>query len=148
MTNNKWQSGLVLAIILAAVLFAGGLLVGAPTPVVGESLWPGEALLWRGQTPVTQTIQRHSLGVVGPEHVYLFYDTGLASATGTAAITVTRQWRGVVFETLSASSTVSTTQRATGVITVATASPYYPDMVVQVQTSVGTITPTIAVVGQ
>lgn len=138
--------GKIVISIVAGFILLGGVL--APVAAPAKTQWPGEVLLWRGHTAVTQTVQYRGTSVAGANYAYLFYDTGLASATGTASITVTRQWRGIVFATLTATGTVSATQRATGVITIASGSPYYPDVLVQVSTSAGTITPTIAVVGQ
>lgn len=132
--------------IVTGLMLAGGLF--APLSVCAQTQWPGEALLWRGDAPITQTVQYRGLSVIGADYAYLFYDTGLASAMGTAAITVTRQWRGVTFQTITTTATVSTTQRATGAITIASASPYYPDVLVWINITAGTITPTIAVVGQ
>jgi len=134
--------------IILAIVLGLALLVGVLTPVAAQGVWPGEALLWRGDTVVTQTAQYRSLNVNGADYVYLFYDTGNGSASATANITITRQWRGVVFQTLMASGSVGTSQRATGVVTIAAASPYYPDVLVQMSVTAGTITPTVAVVGQ
>jgi hypothetical protein len=132
------------AMLLLALLMAGLL----SAPAVAQMQWPGEVLLWHGAAPVTQTAQYAGASVIGADNLHVYYDTGLASATGTLAITVTRQWRGVVFDTLTATGTASTTAKATGVITVATSAPYYPDVLVALSVSAGTITPTIAVVGQ
>ena len=136
-------------IVLAGFLLVGGLLINAPQPqAAAEPAWPGVESLWRGTEPVTQTPAYRGLSVVGNDYLYVLYDTGYASATGTLALTVTRQWRGIVFETLTATGTISTSQRGTGAITVASASPYYPDIIVGLSTSAGTMTPTVAVVGQ
>ena len=121
----------------------------ALTPVVSAATWPGQVLLWPGTVVVTQTVQYQSVDVVGNDFVYVFYDLGYGSAgASTTNITVTRQWRGVVFETITATAVVSTTQTGTGAITVASASPYYPQVQVAIKASLGTITPTIGVVGQ
>ena len=134
--------------IILAIVLGLALLCGVLAPVAAQGVWPGEALLWRGDIAVTQTVQYRSLNVNGANYVYLFYDTGNGSASATANITITRQWRGVTFQTLTASGSVGTSQRATGVVTIAAASPYYPDVLVQVSVTAGTITPTVAVVGQ
>ena len=136
-------------IVLAGFLLVGGLLISAPQPeAVADPAWPGLESLWRRTEAITQTPVYRGLSVVGNDYLYVFYDTGFASATGTLSITVTRQWRGVVFQTLTATGTISASQSATGAITVASASPYYPDIIVGLSTSAGTMTPTVAVMGQ
>jgi hypothetical protein len=134
--------------IILAIVLGLALLCGVLAPVAAQNVWPGEALLWRGDTAVTQTVQYRGQSVNGADYVYLFYNTGYGSATGTANITVTRQWRGVMFQTLTASGSVSGTLSASGVVTIATGTPYYPDVLVQMSVTAGTITPTVAVVGQ
>lgn len=143
------MSGRFFIILLAGFLLFCGLLIGAPdVSVQADPVWPGVESLWRGTEPVTQTPAYRGLAVVGNDHVYVLYDSGYASATGTMNITVTREWRGVIFETLTATGTVSSTQKATGAITVASTSPYWPGVIVGLRTSAGTITPTISVLGQ
>jgi hypothetical protein len=138
----------LLVVILATLLLVIGILSGAPGQAGAQGQWPGQVLLWRGTTPVTQTIQYQAVDVVGANYAYLFYNTGFGSATGTVNITVTRQWRGVTFQTLTTSGSVSATLAATGAVTVASASPYYPSAQIAISVNTGTITPTIAVVGQ
>ncbi|MGQ9491718.1 MAG: hypothetical protein ACUVS6_13680 [Anaerolineae bacterium] len=134
--------------IVLPIAIGLALLAGALTPVAALGVWPGEVVLWRGDTPVTQTVQSRAQSVIGANYVYLFYDTGYGSTSATATITVTRRWRGLTFQTLVASGEVSETLGISGVITVVAGAPYYPDVLVQVNVTTGTITPTIALVGQ
>jgi hypothetical protein len=134
-------TALLLSLLLLPLLGAT-----AVAPLAGNP-WPGQRDLWAG-SPVTQTVQYQSLDVVGADYRYLFYDTGPAAVSGTMTITVDGRWGGNTFATMAVTDTVSPYAAATGMITVASTSPYYPFIRVGVYVDAGTITPSISFVGQ
>jgi hypothetical protein len=148
MTNKKLLNvgGAIGAALLTLALLLALLGVASAMPPAG-SPWPGQRDLWAG-SPVTQTVQHKSLDVVGANYRYVFYDTGVGTVTGTMTITVDGRWGGNTFATMAMTDGVSPYAAATGMITVASTSPYYPFIRVGVYVDVGTMTPSISFVGQ
>jgi hypothetical protein len=138
--------GAVCTALLVLTLLLSLLGVASAMPPAGNP-WPGQRDLWAG-SPVTQTAQYHSIDVMGANYLYVLYDTGLPSITGTVYITADRRWNGNTFATQTVTGSLTPGTEATGIITVASASPYYPSLRVGVSIGAGTIMPAIAVVGQ
>jgi len=136
-----------LALVAAILLMPG--CVPVETPVErAASPWPGEVRLWNADTPVTQTTLYRGIDMTGSEQRYVFFDTGIPSTTGTVTITTKTMWRDVEFVSTETTGSPNPSTAATGCITVATGTPYYPTLLVGVEISAGTFTPTIAVVAQ
>ncbi len=112
------------------------------------SPWPGEVRLWNADTAITQTTLYRGIDMTGSEQRYVFFDTGIPSTTGTVTITTKTMWRDVEFTSDTTAVSPNPSTAATGAITVATGTPYYPTLLVGVEISAGTFTPTIAVVAQ
>ena len=144
---------LCVAIVAGLALVAAVLLVPScvpiEAPVERAALpWPGEVRLWNADTPVTQTTLYRGIDMTGSEQRYVFFDTGIPSTTGTVTITTKTMWRDVEFVSTETAGSPNPSAAATGCITVASGTPYYPTLLVGVEISAGTFTPTIAVVAQ
>lgn len=139
---------------LAAVLFSVLALmvvtsqpVQAQNPTVGTIYGPFYQDLWTA-TPISSTAVTQSLTVLGAPVIHIGYDLGLASNNGAFTVTAVKQWHGASFFTTTGSVLMSTTLPFQGVLTVTSASPYLPVLYISVQTSGGTVTPTISIWGQ
>ena len=131
------------------VLGTGQAIAPPEAPVErAASPWPGEVRLWNADTAITQTTLYRGIDMTGSEQRYVFFDTGIPSTTGTVTITTKTMWRDVEFVSTETAGSPNPSAAATGCITVATGTPYYPTLLVGVEISAGTFTPTIAVVAQ
>jgi hypothetical protein len=142
-----------ITLLCMVVIFLGLLLIplvpwGPESAGAASVSWPAEVELLANQA-VTQTAQYRFLNVVGAgecQHVY--YATGTGTTTGTYTITVDGRWRGATFATQTVTGTVTDGAGETGMITVATSAPHYPQVRTSVEVDAGTFTPTISFVGQ
>ena len=148
--KTRLFAAILLGLALVASLLLMPYMLAVPeTPVERAAApWPGEVRLWNADTAVTQTTLYRGIDMTGSEQRYVFFDTGIPSTTGTVTITTKTMWRGVEFTSTTTTGSPNPSTAATGGITVATGTPYYPTLLVGVEISAGTFTPTIAVVAQ
>ena len=146
--KEKLYVAITLGLIMVMVLLLAACM-GSEVPVErAASPWPGEVRLWNADTAITQTTLYRGIDMTGSEQRYVFFDTGIPSTTGTVTITTKTMWRDVEFVSTTTTGSPNPSTAATGAITVATGTPYYPTLLVGVEISAGTFTPTIAVVAQ
>jgi hypothetical protein len=142
-----------IVLLCMVVIFFGLLLIpllpwGSEGAGAASASWPAEVELFSNQA-VTQTAQYRFLNVVGAgEYQHVYYATGTGTTTGTYTITVDSRWRDVTFATQTVTGTITDGAGGTGMITVATSAPYYPQVRASVEVNTGTFTPTISFVGQ
>lgn len=145
--KKKLSIAIALGMLLVAVTLLVPGCIEAPVERAAAP-WPGEVRLWNADTAITQTTLYRGIDMTGSEQRYVFFDTGIPSTTGTVTITTKTMWRDVEFVSTETAGSPNPSTAATGCITVATGTPYYPTLLVGVEISAGTFTPTIAVVAQ